>query len=68
MLTYVHFVKFNKEIKPLLFIINFDDMNYSSIISMLKTFLKQHPIAKVEFEYFEFYRNLYNNAMEIQMR
>jgi len=49
--AYLHFVKIYKEIKPLL---SFDNMsNCNSIISMLKAFLKQHPIAKVEFEYFE---------------
>ena len=53
--AYLQFVKIYKEMKPLL---SFDNLNYSSIISMLKTFLKQHPIGKIEFEYFEFLQKL----------
>ena len=59
--AYMHFVKFHKEIKPLL---TFDSSNYSCIVSQLKTFLKQHPIRKIEFEYYKFLQNLVQQCNE----
>ena len=46
--AYQHFVKFYKEIKPLL---TFDSFNYSNMVLQLKAFLKDHPIGKLESKY-----------------